>query len=268
MANDTTMIYVHEYFAVIILNEADKLSADALVYIKWQLERQRGCSKVFFCCTDASKLQPIIPLCTIVKLLPPSNEEIVEVLEFIAKQEEIELPHQLAEKIANNSKNNLRQAIRSFEATWQASSPLKEEQEILNGWEDDIANIAKNIVEEQSPKQLYVIRQKLQNLIAHNVCPEFIFKALVGELKNNLDKEFHADVDSLYKDYYKNLVRNRHGEMVRRHNDPVKKNLHQFMTIEGSSFYYEYSIGPKARALETSGAYMLSYCNLKVCYDF
>ena len=28
-------------------------------------------------------------------------------------------------------------------------------------------------------------------------------QALVGELKNNLDKEFHADVDSLYEDYYK-----------------------------------------------------------------
>ncbi|GFY92095.1 plant invertase/pectin methylesterase inhibitor superfamily protein [Actinidia rufa] len=205
---------------VIILNKADKLSADVLVYIKWQLERHRGCSKVFFCCIDASKLQPIIPLCTIVKLLPPSNEEIAEVLEFIAKQEEIELPHQLAKKIANNSKNNLRQAIRSFEATWKASSPLKEDQEILNGWEDDIANIAKNIVEEQSPK--------------HTPNKQ----TLVGELKNNVDKEYHEDVDSLYEDYYKNLARNRHGEMVRRHNDPVKKNLHQFTTIEGNNQSY------------------------------
>ncbi|XP_057497798.1 uncharacterized protein LOC130782494 [Actinidia eriantha] len=234
---------------VIILNKADKLSADVLVYIKWQLERHRGCNKVFFCCIDASKLQPIIPLCTIVQLLPPSNEEIAGVLEFIAKKEEIELPHQLAVKIANNSKNNLRQAIRSFEATWQASSPLKEDQEILNGWEDDIANIAKNIVEEQSPKQLYVIRQKLQNLIAHNVCPEFFFKALVGELKNNVDKEFHTDVDSLYEGYYKNLARNRHREMMKGHNDPVKKNLHQFTTIEEfiAKFMSCYKIREKER---------------------
>ncbi|XP_028063888.1 replication factor C subunit 3-like [Camellia sinensis] len=105
---------------VIILYEADKLSADALLYIKWQLGRHKGCSKVFFCCSDASKLQPIMSLCTVVKLLPPSNEEIVKVLEFIAKQEGIELPHQLADKIAINAKNNLRQAIRSLEATWQA----------------------------------------------------------------------------------------------------------------------------------------------------
>ena len=55
-----------------------------------------------------------------IKAFPFLTLKILEVLEFIAKQEEIELPHQLAEKIANNSKNNLRQAIHSFEATWKA----------------------------------------------------------------------------------------------------------------------------------------------------
>ncbi|KAL7218982.1 hypothetical protein ACSBR2_012114 [Camellia fascicularis] len=217
---------------VIILYEADKLSADALLYIKWQLGRHKGCSKVFFCCSDASKLQPIMSVCTVVKLLPPSNEEIVEVLEFIAKQEGIELPHQLADKIAINAKNNLRQAIRSFESTWQANSALTEDQEIMTGWEGDIANIAKNIVEEQSPKQLYVIRGKLQNLIEHNVCPVFIIDALVRELKKCLADEFQEQIDSLY-DEYKKTARKRDEDSLKRHKDPVKKNLHHFMRIEG-----------------------------------
>ncbi|XP_063937163.1 uncharacterized protein LOC135147755 isoform X2 [Daucus carota subsp. sativus] len=104
----------------IILYEADKLSTDALLYIRWLLERYRGCNKVFFCCNDVAKLHPIKPLCRVVKLLPPSNEEIVEVLKFIAKKEGIELSDKLAEKFADNSKNNLRQAIRSFEATWRS----------------------------------------------------------------------------------------------------------------------------------------------------
>ncbi|GMP54168.1 hypothetical protein CsSME_00019418 [Camellia sinensis var. sinensis] len=217
---------------VIILYEADKLSADALLYIKWQLGRHKGCSKVFFCCSDASKLQPIMSLCTVVKLLPPSNEEIVKVLEFIAKQEGIELPHQLADKIAINAKNNLRQAIRSLEATWQANSALTEDQEIMIGWEGDIANIAKNIVEEQSPKQLYVIRGKLQNLIEHNVCPSFIIDALVRELKKCSADEFQEQIDRLY-DEYKKTARKRDEDSLKRHKDPVKKNLHHFMRIEG-----------------------------------
>uniref|UniRef100_F6HT79 Uncharacterized protein n=1 Tax=Vitis vinifera TaxID=29760 RepID=F6HT79_VITVI len=44
---------------------------------------------------------------------------IIEVLEFIAKCEGIELPPRLAENIAEKSKHSIQQAIRSFEATWQ-----------------------------------------------------------------------------------------------------------------------------------------------------
>uniref|UniRef100_A0A251V1R0 Putative DNA polymerase III, clamp loader complex, gamma/delta/delta subunit n=1 Tax=Helianthus annuus TaxID=4232 RepID=A0A251V1R0_HELAN len=180
-------------------NCRDKLSTDALLYIRWVIERYRGCHKVFFCCQDASKLQHLQNICTLIKFLPPSNKEIVEVLELIARKEKIELPRQLAERIAINSKNNLRQAIRSFEASWHHkfgfilliqrqmhmymgicihiyASLLEEDPIILTGWEDDIAYIAKSIVEKQNPKQLYLIRQKLQNLIDHSVPPEFIFE--------------------------------------------------------------------------------------------
>ncbi|XAR63335.1 hypothetical protein NMG60_11023241 [Bertholletia excelsa] len=167
---------------VIILHKADKLPTDTLLYLKWQLERHKGCYKVFFCCSDASKLQPITSLCTLVKLNPPSNEE-------------------LAETIAKNSQHNLRQAIRSLEATWRASSPLKEDKAVMTGWEDDIANVAKNIVAEQSPKQLYLIRGKLQNLVEHTISPKFIFEALVGELKKHSPEEFQPQIQRLYEDY-------------------------------------------------------------------
>ncbi|XP_057999450.1 replication factor C subunit 3-like [Hevea brasiliensis] len=185
----------------IILYNADKLSADAVLYIKWLLERNKGSSMFFFCCSDVSKLQPIKELCTYVRLLLPSNEEIVEVLEFIAEREGIKLPRKFAESIAINSKYNLRQAIRSLEASWQRSYPFTEDQKYLTGWEDDIANIAKDMVEEQSPKQLYIIRGKLQNLIEHDVSPDFIFNTMVEELKCKLDIFRQQQLDNLYKDY-------------------------------------------------------------------
>ncbi|XAR54262.1 hypothetical protein NMG60_11029315, partial [Bertholletia excelsa] len=216
---------------VIIIYEADELSTDVLLYIKWLLERDEGYNRVFFCCTNGSKLQPMRPLCTVVPLLPPSNDEIVEVLKFIAQQEHIELPDKLAERIANDSKNNLRQAIRSLEATWQTCSSLKEGQEIMTGWEDDIANIARNIVEEQSPKQMYLVRGNLQNLIQHNVSPEFIFVALVEELKKHLVEELHTLTDNLYKKY-QNFAKIRTEEVLKKYNDPVKKNVYHFLTIE------------------------------------
>ncbi|ESR58763.1 hypothetical protein CICLE_v10024044mg [Citrus x clementina] len=229
----------------IILCEADKLSTDALLYMRWLLERYKGLNKVFFCCSDVSKLQPIKSLCTVIQLLPPSKQEIVEVLEFIAEQEGIQLPHQLAEKIADNSKNNLRQAIRSFEASRQMNYPFVEGQVILTGWEDDITNIATKIIEEQSPKQLYIIRGKLQNLIEHDVCLHFIFKSLVEELKKHLDAGLHRQLEGLYDEYnidsggrFDNekpfvLGRTRNEEMGKRLNDPTRnKNIQHFLRIE------------------------------------
>ncbi|EEF28707.1 Replication factor C subunit, putative [Ricinus communis] len=191
----------HDSCRAIILYNADRLSADAVLYIKWLLERYQGSSKFFFCCSDVSKLQAIKELCNLVQLFMPSNDEIVKVLKFIAKQEGIELPFQFAERIALESKNNLRQAIRSLEASWRRSYPFAEDQEILTGWEDDIANIAKNMIQEQSPKQLYIIRGKLQKLIEHDVSPEFIFNTLLDELKKHLDEFCQGQLDLLYKDY-------------------------------------------------------------------
>ncbi|KAH7576121.1 hypothetical protein JRO89_XS01G0000700 [Xanthoceras sorbifolium] len=208
----------HDNCSGIIVCEADKLSTDALLYVRWILEKYKGLNKVFFCCSDVSKLQPIKSLCTVVQLFPPSKEEIVEVVEFIAKQQGIELPNNLAEKIADNSKNNLRQAIRSFEASWQMSYPFEEDQVILTGWEDGITNIAKKIIEEQSPKQLYIIRGKLQNLIEHDVSLDFIFKRDDGSMFGN-EKSFV-------------LGRTRREEAGKKLSDHMRKNVQHFLRIE------------------------------------
>ncbi|KAF2305426.1 hypothetical protein GH714_005167 [Hevea brasiliensis] len=211
-------------------NCRDKLSADAVLYIKWLLERNKGSSMFFFCCSDVSKLQPIKELCTYVRLLLPSNEEIVEVLEFIAEREGIKLPRKFAESIAINSKYNLRQAIRSLEASWQRSYPFTEDQKYLTGWEDDIANIAKDMVEEQSPKQLYIIRGKLQNLIEHDVSPDFIFNTMVEELKCKLDIFRQQQLDNLYKDYsFRDKLPLEDGK---RPLDPLKQKVEKYMNIE------------------------------------
>ncbi|EHA8591289.1 putative Replication factor C subunit 3 [Cocos nucifera] len=229
---------------VVVIHEADKLSTDAQHYLLWLMEKYKGCHKIFFCCSDASKLQIFRHLCKIVKLPPPSDSEIVEVLEFIAKQECIDLAHDLAKRIAENSKHNLRQAIRSFEASWKSNYSFKENQDILTGWEEDIAKIAKSIVEEQSPKQLYIIRGKLKNLIEHDVSPDFIFSTLKEELKKLLDAQCQAKLDALYQDFNNrdngltvkaakslSIGHDKLEESGGRLND-TKKNVRRFMSIE------------------------------------
>ncbi|WCJ33339.1 Replication factor C subunit 3 [Euphorbia peplus] len=233
-----------DHCQAIILSNADKLSADAVLYIKWLLERYKGYSKFFFCCNDVSKLLPIKELCTFVQLFLPSKEEILEVLEYIATQEGIKVPLKFAERIAEHSKNNFRQAIRALEASWERRYPFTEDEEILTGWEDDIANIAMDIIHEQSPKQLYIIRGKLQNLIEHDVSPDFIFNTLKEELKKHLDEMSKVLVENLYKDYHRKdgnvlegeqmmFSNSRHDEAGKKlHEDPARKKFYQFMNIE------------------------------------
>lgn len=63
--------------AAVILHEADKLSIDALSYIKWMLEKFKGCNKVFFCGRDDKNLEVLKPICNHVELLKPSIDEVV-----------------------------------------------------------------------------------------------------------------------------------------------------------------------------------------------
>ncbi|KAL0425500.1 UNVERIFIED_CONTAM: Replication factor C subunit [Sesamum radiatum] len=206
-------------------NQTSDTTLDAMKRIvKWMLEKFKGCNKVFFCCSDAKKLQEIKPLCTYVQLLEPSIEEILHVLSFIATQEGIQLPHELAYKIANNSKNNLRQAIRSFEATWHFNWRFKP-----------------NNKNPSASTRLYNIRGELQTLIEHNVAPEFIFQTLKEELEKILPDQLQPQFDHLYEEYQKNRANKNHcssahqqEELGNRQNDQ-KKNVQQFMRIEGKA---------------------------------
>ncbi|XP_061372448.1 uncharacterized protein LOC133314917 [Gastrolobium bilobum] len=228
----------------IILYEAEKLSRESLLYIKWLLEKYKGCNKVFFCCSDGSKLQLVKPLCTIVRLSSPSSQEIVKILEYIGKEEGIKLSPDLVKKIILRSRNNLRQAIRSLEATCRNKDSLKDDDLVLTGWEDDILNIAKNIIEEQSPRQLYVIRRKLQSLMIHDVAPGFIYKSLVAGLTSLVDDSLRSGVAKLDKEYNKaseikfetmkqfGHVQNKQVESDERNKEPTKKNTLSYLKVE------------------------------------
>ncbi|XP_057818342.1 replication factor C subunit 3 isoform X1 [Cryptomeria japonica] len=185
-------------YKVIVIGEADKLTSDVQQYIHWLMERYQDSCKLIFCCSTVNNLQSISSLCKVIEIEPPTNEQMIEVLEHIAKKEGITLPRPFAQRIAENSDKNLRQAIRSLEACSRSQYPFIEDQKILTGWEDDITKIAQYIMEEQSPKQLYKIRGKLQNLVIHNVDPSFVFTFLVEELKHNLDDNLQMKLQNLY----------------------------------------------------------------------
>ncbi|KAK9275163.1 hypothetical protein L1049_022422 [Liquidambar formosana] len=208
LLNQNNMQINHTNHKAIVLYGAEKLSRNAQLYIRSLSDSYSSHNKVIFCCSDISKLQHLWSLCTVIELLPPSNMEIVEVLKFIAKKEDIQLPYQLAKTIALRSRHSLQQAIRSFEATsitgqcCSCNYPFNENEVIImTGWEEELAKIAKDMIKEQSPKQLYNIKEKLIFLRKYNISPDFIFMTLVKELKRHLNDEFQSKIDALYLEY-------------------------------------------------------------------
>ncbi|XP_026377678.1 probable replication factor C subunit 3 [Papaver somniferum] len=131
-----------------------------------------------------------------------------------------------------------------FYAKYICSNEFTEDQVLLTGWEEDVANIAEKIIEEQSPRQLYIIRGKFQNLIDHNVSPDFIFTSLVGELKKRLSKEFHSKIDAFFLEYKMDiggvldgekssiLLHSRYKESKGKGNIDLGKDVQHFMMIE------------------------------------
>lgn len=79
------------FFAAIVIHEADKLSTDAQYYLLWLMEKYKNCNKIFFCCSDASKLQIIRHLCKIVKLPPPSDSEVIYCIYFLIETDKSNL---------------------------------------------------------------------------------------------------------------------------------------------------------------------------------
>ncbi|MED6116266.1 hypothetical protein PIB30_098499, partial [Stylosanthes scabra] len=92
---------------------------------------------------------------------------------------------------------------------------LTEDDLILTGWEYDILNISKSVLEEQSPRQLYLIRRKLQSLMIHDVSPEFVYKSLVEHLTTLVDASLRSGVAKLDTEY--NKVSEIEFEPLKRH---------------------------------------------------
>jgi replication factor C subunit 3/5 len=61
-------------------------------------------------------------------------------------------------------------------------------------WEQFITEISNDILNEQSPKRLFLVRGKLYELLTNCIPPELILKRLLQELMKKLDSELKHEV--------------------------------------------------------------------------
>lgn len=183
-------------FKVIILSEVDQLSRGAQQALRRTMEKYvKTCRIILTASTTSKIIDPLQSRCLGIRVPLPRPDEVVGVLNFVAKKEGLQLPPAFAQQIAESSGGNLRRAILTLETCKVQQYPFAVDQVISPpDWEAYIALVAKEMCTEQSPKQILEVRGQLYELLANCIPPEVIMRNLSGELMKNLDNNMKCEV--------------------------------------------------------------------------
>ncbi|KAI8085208.1 DNA clamp loader [Halteromyces radiatus] len=178
-------------FKVVVIDQADSLTRDAQAALRRTMEKYTANMRLILCCNNLNKIiSPVRSRCLLIRVARPSLDDTARVLQMVAKKENVLLPTSLAKSIGNQVHCDLRAALLSFESTAVRHDDLTQIQRAEKlDWEMVIAGIAKDILEDQSPAKLLVIRKKLYELLTHCIPSSLILKTLSLELFDEIQED-------------------------------------------------------------------------------
>lgn len=112
-------------FKVIVIHELDKLSREAQSGLRRTMEKYMHNCRIIFNCESLSRvLPPLKSRCVQIRIPGPQNEDIVKVLQNVAKTEDFSLNEEIAKKIAVSSRRNMRRAIMTLQTMQSENKSL------------------------------------------------------------------------------------------------------------------------------------------------
>ncbi|KAF8181337.1 P-loop containing nucleoside triphosphate hydrolase protein [Pholiota molesta] len=183
-------------FKVVVINEADSLSRDAQAALRRTMEKYMSNMRIILCANSTSRLiAPIKSRCLLMRVAAPNEEEILDVLQSVARRAGFDLPPEAGEKIAEDSGGNLRKAILTLEALKMQSPDLTGPLSIAKpDWELYCQKVADLIIGEQSPARVMEVRSKLYELLSHCIPPTVILKTVAERVVDKVDEALKADI--------------------------------------------------------------------------
>ncbi|KAJ2785233.1 Replication factor C (RF-C) subunit [Coemansia javaensis] len=183
-------------FKVIVIHEADALSRDAQHALRRTMEKYMGNMRVILCSTSTGKIiSPVQSRCLLVRVPAPTPDEVVEVLNQVAKKEGISVPPAYAARLAEGSKRNLHRALLMLEAAYVQQYPFAESQPVvLPEWEAYTRDIAASALGAQTPARLMEIRKQLYEVLAHCIPPSTVLKVMALHLVDHVGEALKPEV--------------------------------------------------------------------------
>jgi len=110
---------------VVVINEADNLTRDAQSALRRTMEKYSPNLRLILVANSSTKiLAPIRSRCLLVRVAAPTQTDIVDVLKSVAQAEDLgKIAPGVLEKIAMESKRNLRRALLMLEAGYAQKYP-------------------------------------------------------------------------------------------------------------------------------------------------
>ncbi|XP_044950777.1 uncharacterized protein LOC123401118 [Hordeum vulgare subsp. vulgare] len=201
-----TEISATNNFKVLVLYDVDKVSENNQRLIKWIIDSSSDACKIIMTCQDGPNLlDSITSRCKLISIGVPNTREVVEVLTHVSKKESFDLPASLAYTIATRSAHNMREAVLALEACKANNYPFVDGQAIPLGWDGVLEELAAEILEDPSPKRLFLVRGKLQKLLVESVPPKLVLQRLVELFLKGIHANIKRDAYYWHAYYDKRL---------------------------------------------------------------